>query len=226
MKKIKGLTFMLCIAQAALLTACAGNGGTVQTAPAQQETMQAEAAQQVTTQTEAAAQTGTAQQITPPPAQNSNTQITLDEAKQAALADAGLVGSDVIYMKEKLDYEDGIAVYDVEFYLDNMEYEYEINAATGAVYSKSVEPYKRPAGDGQNEQSGQAFSGTYIDENSAKMSALNHAGFAESDVSLFKSEFDIDDGIAVYEIEFYKGNREYEYKINAVDGSVMEYEVD
>lgn len=67
---------------------------------------------------------------------------------------------------------------------------------------------------------------TYIGTDSAEMIALNHAGFSETEVSLLKCEFDIDDGLAVYEVEFDKDGREYEYTINAVDGSIIEYDVD
>lgn len=169
-----------------------------------------------------ASQSDAPQQSTPQPEQNSNEQISLDDAKQAALIDAGVNAADVKYTKEKLDYEDGIAVYDIEFYAGSTEYEYEINATTGAVFSKSIETFQTQATDGN--QTG--ASETYIDADSAKVIALDHAGFSEADVSRLKNEFDFDDGQAVYEIEFDKDGREYEYKINAVDGSIMEYEVD
>ncbi|MCM1122367.1 MAG: PepSY domain-containing protein [Eubacterium sp.] len=184
----------------------------------QQDTAPSDTAQQDT------AQSNTHQQDVPQPAQGGSGQISLDDAKQAALADAGVSASDAQYTKEKLDYEDGIAVYDIEFYAGNTQYEYEINAATGAVYSKSIETFPTQAGNGNGSKMG--TSTTYIDVDDAKAIALNHAGFSEADVSCFKSEFDIDDGWAVYEIEFNKGGREYEYKINAADGSIMEYDVD
>ncbi|MCM1496641.1 MAG: PepSY domain-containing protein [Bacteroides sp.] len=148
--------------------------------------------------------------------------IRLEDAKQAALIDAGVSASDVIYTKETLDYENGIAVYDIEFYIDNVEYEYEINAVTGAVYSKNVETHQTQTGYG--EQTG--ASEMYIGVDNAASLALNHAGFSEKDVSRLRTEFDMDDGQAVYEVDFDKDGREYEYKINAIDGSILEYEVD
>lgn len=153
-----------------------------------------------------------------------NEQISLEDAKQAALADAGLSDSDVVYTKEREDYEDGIAVYDIEFYADNVEYEYEINAVTGEVYSKSVETNQMQPGRGHEGNTEAAKE--YITRDSAEAAALAHAGFSAADVSRLKSEFDIDDGQAVYEIEFYKDGREYEYTINATDGSVIEYDID
>ena len=42
-------------------------------------------------------------------------QITLEEAKNKALADAGLKAAEVTFTKEKADTEDGVPVYEVEF---------------------------------------------------------------------------------------------------------------
>lgn len=67
------------------------------------------------------------------------TRISLDEAKQAALEDAGVSESQAVYKKAKLDYEDGAPVYELEFLVGSREYEYEIDAVTGAVLSSSWE---------------------------------------------------------------------------------------
>lgn len=68
--------------------------------------------------------------------------------------------------------------------------------------------------------------GTYIGEDEAKSIALDHAGFSTAEVSFSKVELGTDDGQIVYEIEFYKDGREYEYTINASTGSIIEYEVE
>lgn len=67
------------------------------------------------------------------------TRISLDEAKQAALENAGVSESQAVYKKAKLDYEDGAPVYELEFLAGDREYEYEIDAVTGAVLSSSWE---------------------------------------------------------------------------------------
>ena len=41
-----------------------------------------------------------------------------------------------------------------------------------------------------------------------------------------KVKWEADDGLAVYEIEFYQGNVEYEYTVNAVDGNIVDFESD
>ena len=55
-------------------------------------------------------------------------------AKQIALDKAGVSASKAEFIKVKLDYDDGVRVYDVTFYEGDYDYEVEINARTGAVY--------------------------------------------------------------------------------------------
>lgn len=158
--------------------------------------------------------------------QSNSGQISIEEAKSAALADAGLTASDVVFTKEKSDYEDEIAVYDVEFYAAEYEYEYEINASTGAVYSKNVEAHRR-SGTGHLGHSGNiTATGASIGEEEAKSIAVNHAGFALADVNLLKVKLDMEDGKTVYEVEFYKENKEYDYTIDASTGTILEYDID
>lgn len=77
---------------------------------------------------------------TQPSTASANTQtseISVEKAKQIALSHAG-VGS-ARFKKAKLDYENGIKVYEIEFKVGNLEYEYDINVSNGAVISSSVE---------------------------------------------------------------------------------------
>ena len=67
------------------------------------------------------------------PASADDGYIGKEAAKAAALAHAGLSESQVSRMKCELDREDGRVVYEIEFKCDGMEYEYEIDASSGAV---------------------------------------------------------------------------------------------
>ena len=60
----------------------------------------------------------------------------------------------------------------------------------------------------------------------AKEIALKHANLTSSQVSFVKSEFDFDDGVKKYDIEFYYNNREYNYEIDANTGIILSYEQD
>ena len=61
------------------------------------------------------------------------------KAKSIALNHAGLSENEAYDMEIELDDEDGTLVYEVEFKSGNMEYCYEINAATGAIFKHEAE---------------------------------------------------------------------------------------
>ena len=61
------------------------------------------------------------------------------KAKSIALNHAGVSESKAYDMEIELDDEDGTLVYEVEFKSGNMEYSYEINAATGAILKHEAE---------------------------------------------------------------------------------------
>ena len=61
------------------------------------------------------------------------------KAKSVALNHAGVSEGKAYDMDIELDDEDGTLVYEVEFKSGNMEYSYEINAATGAILKHEAE---------------------------------------------------------------------------------------
>ena len=63
------------------------------------------------------------------------------KAKSVALNHAGVSEGKAYDMDIELDDEDGTLVYEVEFKSGNMEYSYEINAATGAILKHEAELY-------------------------------------------------------------------------------------
>ena len=67
------------------------------------------------------------------------TDIGYAKAKSIALNHAGVKQDAVYDMEMELDEEDGILVYEVEFKSGNMEYSYEIDAASGAVLKHESE---------------------------------------------------------------------------------------
>lgn len=160
------------------------------------------------------------------PAQPGNTAdaeiISLEKAKAAALADAGLTETEVTFTKAKTDRDDYVTVYDIEFYTDSAEYDYEINAADGDVREKSIEPFRiQPSA---SESSSAAVSDRYIGVDRAKEIAVAHAGLVLADVRFSKAKLENDDGRTEYEIEFYHGSTEYEYSIDAVSGDILEFD--
>lgn len=60
--------------------------------------------------------------------------ITQEEALAAALEHAKLQKEQVDFFKKvELDYEHGVKIYEVEFYFDGFEYEFDIDANSGKI---------------------------------------------------------------------------------------------
>ncbi len=67
-------------------------------------------------------------------------------------------------------------------------------------------------------------SSTNLSSERVKQIALSHARISERDARFTKIKLDRDNGILIYEIEFYSGNTKYEYGINANTGEILEFE--
>lgn len=167
------------------------------------------------------------QQTTQAQTQNAATNkgdISLDKAKSIALSNAGLKADAVTFTKAQLDYDDGVSHYEIEFYNDSYEYDYDIDM------SGNIVSYDRDARKAQNNQSNQSSSANvnskYIGIDKAKSVALENAGKKSSEVNFTKAKLEKDDGVWKYEIEFVAGTMEYEYDIDAVSGKVLSHDAD
>ena len=168
--------------------------------------------------------------------------IGVEAAKSAAFAHAGLDASQVTMGEVDFDYEDGRMVYELEFYANGAEYEYDIDASTGAVAKSSQEGGRTQTGSGAGSggasgnvssgagsgtaQSGAGGTSADIGREAALAAALNHAGVSQDQVYGLEVKQEYDDGRLEYEIEFKTGGWEYEYTISAADGAILDYERD
>lgn len=168
--------------------------------------------------------------------------IGVEAAKSAAFAHAGLDASQVTMGEVDFDYEDGRMVYELEFYANGAEYEYDIDASTGAVAKSSQEGGRPQTGSGAGSggasgnvssgagsgtaQSGAGGTSADIGREAALAAALNHAGVSQDQVYGLEVKQEYDDGRLEYEIEFKTGSWEYEYTISAADGAILDYERD
>lgn len=145
------------------------------------------------------------------------------KAKSAAFSHAGIAENSIYNYKYKLDYDNGIPHYEIDFDCNGYEYEYEIDAADGSVlkYQKEKDDNISSLQTNTNNSSN-----TYIGETEAKKIALSHAGAAESGIRKYKCELDYDNGYTYYEIEFEAGNYKYEYEIDAYNGTILKNEKD
>ncbi len=149
----------------------------------------------------------------------SSTDIGAEKAKEIALQHAGVSASNAVFVKAEREYDDGRLTYDVDFYAGNKEYDYEILASNGTIlsYDADIEGYRIPSS---------TSTGTDIGAEKAKEIALQHAGVSASNAVFVKAEREYDDGRLTYDVDFYAGNKEYDYEILASDGTILSYDAD
>ena len=138
----------------------------------------------------------------------------------AAFAAPAYIGEEKakeIALSAEFDYENGTAVYDVEFYYGRTEYSYDIDAVTGEILKVEQD---RPDTNVSEPDA------AYIGKAKAKEIAFAAAGVKEEDAKRVKVVFDFDDGRAEYEVEFHSGKYEYDSEIDAVSGESLRAEKD
>ena len=143
--------------------------------------------------------------------------ITEAEARAIALSQAGLTEADVRFIESKKDRHDGQSVFEVEFdALTGEEYSYDIREADGAIvsydYDSDRKPSANPSGSGM------------LSEDQIRETVLSRVpGASAADVRLWLDE---DDDRYQYEGQLIWDGMEYEFKIDAYSGSVLEWEAD
>lgn len=146
--------------------------------------------------------------------------ISADKAKSIALADAGVSESSALGLRVKQDWDDGMAIYEVEFRCNGAEYEYDIRSADGAILKS-----ERDDDNDYYYTTAPSASGSLVGEAAAQSAALTHAGVKESDTSYLSCHLEYDDGrVECYEVEFQAGSTQYEYEIGPYDGAVWKAE--
>ena len=70
-----------------------------------------------------------------PVAKNFEPVLSAQEAESIALEHAGLKAADVKFVRSEYEIDDGVKQYDISFYQDMLEYEYEIDADKGNIIS-------------------------------------------------------------------------------------------
>ncbi len=152
--------------------------------------------------------------------QGQNTSITEEDAKATALADAGVNEADVNRLRVKRDWDDGRHIYEVEFYVDRQEYDYDIDASTGTIVSKDYDiddDFYR--GQGQNAQ-GNSQSNVISEDEAIQIVLDRIKGASASDVWM---KLDYDDGRVYYEGDVYYEQKEYEFEMDAYTGEILEW---
>lgn len=149
--------------------------------------------------------------------------LTAEQAQEIALKHAGLTKEQITGLKAQFDYDDGVAEYEVEFFYNGTEYDYEIHALTGEILrtEKEAEPVSAPQ---QPALTQPPATEEKLTREQARDIALKHAGLSKSQVSRLQVEFDYDDGRPEYSVEFRHNGWEYDYEIHAQTGKILDWD--
>ena len=157
--------------------------------------------------------------------------IDLEKAKASATEAAGFTSDEVSFHSVELDRRNGIEYYDVEFFADGKEYNYDIDALTGTVIGTEVQKEAETAETAETAKlvepvkSAAANTSKELTEQEAKKIALAQVpGAKEADIREF--EVDYDDGRLEYEGSIYFEEMEYEFEIDGYSGAIRSWEVE
>jgi len=144
--------------------------------------------------------------------------VNEETAQKIALEHAGVKATDATITKSKMDYEGRRQVYEIEWYAGGKKYDYEIAVDTGEILSSGYD--EKTAGWG-----GSNSNNVTVSETDAKQTALGRvSGATEKDI--YEWKFDYDDGRPEYEGKIIYGGTEYDFTIDASNGSVVEWEAE
>ncbi|MDR1043367.1 MAG: PepSY domain-containing protein [Clostridiales Family XIII bacterium] len=142
--------------------------------------------------------------------------ISLNKAKRVAVEDAGRKYGKVKFTKARVERDDGVEYYDIEFTYNTSKYRYEYDyeiSMRGKVLEMDVDRHALQKG-------------KFIGVKKAKNIALKKAGLKASQVTFTSAHRERDDGRDLYDIEFCHGDWEYSFEIAATTGRIIEWEKD
>ena len=151
--------------------------------------------------------------------ENSASKLTEEEVKSIAFQDAGVEESQVTRIRVHQEYDDGRDKYEVDFYVDNREYDYDIDSNTGEILSKDSEiedDFMNQDASGTQPTDGQVIS----KEKALEIVLARVEGAGEENVRM---ELEKEDKYWKYEGEILYNQREYEFELNGETGEILEW---
>lgn len=173
-----------------------------------------------------------------------------EKALAIALEQAGVRADQAQRVRVEKDRDDGRMVYEVDFVYNGIEYEYEVDVATGEIRKieqeknqprakATAKPTAKPTAKATAKTTAKATakatakptakptkasSTEDIGRNKALSIALGNAGVSSGDAKRVKVEKDRENGRMVYEVEFDANGYEYDYEIDAATGKILKKE--
>lgn len=158
--------------------------------------------------------------VSEPQNNNKTNKISIEEAKDIALKHSNLTIDKAEFIRAEGEIDNGVDTYHIEFYHENKEYDYEINANDGTIieYDYDVENYDIAKGNIESNIE------TKLTVEQVKEIAIKHANLTSDKVKFGKVELDNDNGVVKYDVEFFHNNVEYDYEVDANTGEIISFE--
>ncbi len=167
----------------------------------------------------------------------SDVKISIEKAKELAFKHSKVIPGEAKITKIRLDKENRKSFYEIEFFTEKNKYKYNIDADTGKIlsYSQKVREIVNNTvntGDSEitpvkgNEDGNRILNPSkYIGEEKAGEIVTGRiTGSRKEDIIQLK--LDDDNGRVVYEGKMVYQNTEYSFKIDALTGDILSWEVD
>lgn len=129
--------------------------------------------------------------------------------------------NDIFFEKMELELDTGL--YEVELYYQNQDYDFKVDAKKGKIVKTD---YQKQSQSSNKSEPSTPSTDSEITEEKAKNIAFTDAKVTEAEVQRLHIQKEYDDRRLVYEVDFVFAEYEYDYKIQASDGSILEYDKD
>lgn len=147
--------------------------------------------------------------------QQSNLNLTEDDALQIALENAGVSAADTPRTKVQRDTENGTPIYDIEFETSYGDYNYEISIETGEIIGADYEVDEDWIGN---------LNGGPITIDEAKAIVQSKVpGSSLEDIQIWEEQ---DDGRSRFEGELFYNNSKVEFEMDARTGAIFDWNLD
>lgn len=134
------------------------------------------------------------------------------QAEEIALAHAGLTADQVARTQTQLERDDGVEIYDVEFYTDEAKYDYDVVVSDGHIRAWEYDVLRR--GTGSTE--------VLVSQEQAWEIVRTDAAIPENaEIVIIQEKLEYDDGFRKYELDFTYETASYEYDVDANTGDIL-----
>lgn len=150
---------------------------------------------------------------------NGDRYVSKQDAIDAVLTELSLSIGDISELEIEFDIDDKKIIYEIEFETTTLKYIYKINATDGTIIeSKSQE--LTHGGEGETAPH------NAISEDDAAAIAFSHIGHTKQEAEEIQVKYRFDNPAHIYQITFKIADEEYSFKINAISGAIISYDVE